>query len=358
MTTRSKLKTAIIGLIASAIMLALFLVPSIKSPASAETLTNAGTQTTFMRPDSFTIGYEKHTFSDGEKPAVYMHFGNLSIDGETWSPMIGGTFTTLSLKIEWAGAEDEYPRTDGKVFYNAFEGTWDEANTIPGLRDDSNTYNNSKYLDLVLDGITHDYVLYFAPDSETFSLYAPTYANNSDSSLFYHPDFAEDWYLTLTVTYNDGSWNYSTETPTAPTVTFSRITFNPTDQTAEFELSDVDKAYKNGYDAGYNAGLDAGYANGSQVGYNAGKTAGLAEGKKNGYDEGYAAGLAAAKANTGTEDKPDEKPDNTITSDGTSTSDTTSWLKKNKTTLIVGSLLVVGMLVLLCILNGTSRRRR
>lgn len=356
--TRSKLKTAIIGLIASAIMLALFLVPGIKSPASAETLTNAGEKTSFMRPDSFTTGYDKHTFSDGEKPAVFMHFGNLSIDGETWSPMIGGTFTTLSLKIEWAGAEDEYPRTDGKVHYCIFEGTWDEATLTPGLRYDSDQTNNSKYLDLVLDGVTHDYVLYFAPDSDTFSIYAPTYANGSDCSLFYHPDLAEDWYLTLTVTYDDGSWSYSSDTPTAPTVTFSRIQFNPHTQIAEFELSDVDKAYKNGYDAGYNAGLDAGYANGSQAGYNAGKTAGLAEGKKNGYDEGYAAGLAAAKDNTGTEDKTDEKTDNTITSDDTSTSDTTSWLKKNKTTLIVGSLLVVGVLVLLCILNSTSRRRR
>ena len=355
--TRSKLKTAIIGLIASAIMLALFLVPGIKSPASAETLTNAGTKTSFMRPDSVTVGYDKHTFSDGEKPAVYIHFYDLVIDGETWSPIIGGTFTTLSLKIEWAGAEDEYPRTDGKVQYMTFEATWDEACAMPGLRGDSNTDNNSKYLDLVLDGATHDYALYFAPDSDTFSIFAPTYANNSDCSLFYHPDITEDWYLTLTVTYDDGSWSYNGSN-TAPTVTFSRITFNPHTQIAEFELSDEDKAYKNGYDAGYNAGLDAGYANGSQAGYNAGKTAGLAEGKKNGYDEGYDAGYNAAKDNTGTDTKTDEKPDNTITTDDTTTSDTTSWLKKNKTTLIVGSLLVVGVLVLLCILNGTSRRRR
>ena len=295
--TRSKIKTVVIALIAWAVMLALLLVPGIKSPASAETLTNAGTKTTFMRPDSVTVGYDKHMFGDGEKPAVYMHFGDLSIDGKTWEPYVNSTFSDLTLKIEWAGAEDEYPRTDGKVQYCTFEGTWAEAPVVPGLSfsDDENATNNAKYLDLITD--SSGYTLYFSPGTDTFQLFASSYASGSDSnSLFYHVDTTEDWYLTLTVTYNDGSWNYSSDTPTAPTVTFSRIKFNPTTQIASFELSDIDKAYQAGYQAGLAAGgsgsghTDEELAAARQEGYNSGKQDGYNSGKQEGYESGYGSG--------------------------------------------------------------------
>ena len=298
--TKSKLKIAISGLIASAIMLALLLVPGIKSPASAETLTNNGNETIFARPDDVTTDFAKHTFGDGEtKNAMCIKFGNLTIDDETWSPYVNVTFAALTLKIEWAGAENEYPRTDGKVQYFTFEGTWNEFAAAPGFAnsDDENTTNNAKYLDLVSE--TSGYTLYFVPGTDIFQLFASSYASGSDSNnLFYHVDTTEDWYLTLTVTYNNDGWVYTDDTPTAPTVTFTRIKFNPTSKTAAFELSDIDKAYQAGYQAGLAAGgsgsghTDEELAAARQEGYNSGKQDGYNSGKQEGYESGYGSGKA------------------------------------------------------------------
>lgn len=363
--TKSRVKIAIFGLIAWALVLTLFLVSGLKAPASAETLTNNGNETIFARPDDVTTDFAKHTFGDGEtKNAMYIKFGNLTIGDETWSPYVSVTFAALTLKIEWAGSEAEYPRTDGKIHYGTFEGTWNEFAAAPGFAnsDDENTTNNAKYLDLVSE--TSGYTLYFAPGTDTFSLFASSYASGNDSNnLFYHVDAMEDWYLTLTVTYNNDGWVYTDDTPTAPTVTFTRIKFNMSNVISEFDLSETERAYKAGYDAGYTSGKAAGLAEGNRLGYDQGYDAGLAEGKKTAYDEGYAAGLAAAKAET----KPDAEPDNksdqkpsgsTTTTDKPSSSNFTSWLEENKVILIVVGLMLVGVVVLVLLCNLSSPRRR
>lgn len=600
--TKSKVKTAVIALIAWAVMLALLLVPGIKSPASAETLNDSGNETMFARPNNVTTGYAKHTFSDSEKDAMFISFGDLSVNDEIWSPFVNKTFSTLKLEIEWAGDEHEYPRTDGKVVYCTYTGVWNEFSASPGFGVGDSVEDNSKCIDLVHDQSTSQYIMYFATLSDTFNLPSPNAPSSADS-LFYHPDPSEDWYLTLSVTYTtDPSWGYDGEHD-CPFVTFTRVKFNITNKTAAFELSDIDKAYQAGYQAGlaaggsgsghtdeelaaarqegyesgygsgkadgfeeglgsgkklgytngftdgnkpgseifiengvktkftrpdnlsascvlhtfgdgekhamridfgditlndkvwspylsgtfsalslkitnpssgtfstiswcdlssglglgyddnkntidltcdsngvwsfyfavpmrgemvnlyangktysisnktsnkdwtftltvayaaegsntgdtlpdveftsvnynpdtyacafvpteaeeaYNDGHESGYSDGysegSLAGYDTGKTAGITEGRQTGYDEGYAAGLAAAKANTDT--KTDEKPGDNIITDKPSASGVTSWLEKNKTTLIVGSLLVVGLIVLLCILNRAPRRRR
>ena len=371
--TKSRVKIAIFGLIAWALVLTLFLVSGLKAPASAETLTNNGNETIFARPDDVTTDFAKHTFGDGEtKNAMYIKFGNLTIGDETWSPYVNATFASLTLKIEWAGSEAEYPRTDGKIHYGTFEGTWKEFAAAPGFAnsDDENTTNNAKYLDLVSE--TSGYTLYFAPGTDTFSLFASSYASGNDSNnLFYHVDATEDWYLTLTVTYNNDGWVYTDDTPTAPTVTFTRIKFNMSNVISEFDLSETERAYKAGYDAGYTSGKAAGLAEGNRLGYDQGYDAGLAEGKKTAYDEGYAAGLAAAKAETKPDaeqdNKPNVEPDNksdqkpsgsTTTTDKPSSSKFTSWLEENKVILIVVGLMLVGVVVLVLLCKPSSPRRR
>ena len=276
-------------------------------------------KTKFARPDNLSASCVLHTFGDGEKHAMRINFGNITLNDKVWSPYLSGTFSALSLKIK-NPASNSSPVT----FY-CFD-----LSPGPGLGYDENKNN----LDLTFDASTGLYNLYFAVPArgETVNLTA-----NAKTFAISNPG-AGNWTITLTAAYAAGDSNTG---DTLPKVEYSSVTYNPDTYACAFVPTAADESYSDGY------------ANGSQAGYNAGKTAGLAEGKKTGYDEGYAAGLAAAKANPGTEDKTDGKPGDTIITDKP-----VSWLKKNKTTLIVGSLLVVGVLVLLCIINGSSRRRR
>lgn len=289
--TKSKVKTAVIALIAWAVMLALLLVPGIKSPASAETLNDSGNETMFARPNNVTTGYAKHTFSDSEKDAMFISFGDLSVNDEIWSPYVNKTFSTLKLEIEWAGDENEYPRTDGKVVYCTYTGVWNEFSASPGFGVGDSVEDNSKYIDLVHDQSTSQYIMYFAPLSDTFNLPSPNVPSSADS-LFYHPDPSEDWYLTLSVTYTtDPSWGYDGEHD-CPFVTFTRVKFNITNKTAAFELSDYDRGYQAGLAAG---GSGSGHTDeeleaARQEGYNSGKQDGYNSGKQEGYESGYGSG--------------------------------------------------------------------
>lgn len=281
-------------------------------------------KTKFARPDNLSASCVLHTFGDGEKHAVRINFGNITLNGKVWSPYLSGTFSALSLKIKNPAS------SSSPVTFYCFD-----LSSGPGLGYDENKNN----LDLTFDASTGLYSLYFAVPArgETVNLTA-----NAKTFTISNPG-AGNWTITLTAAYAAGDSNTG---DTLPKVEYSSVTYNPDTYACAFVPTEADESYSDGY------------ANGSQAGYNAGKTAGLAEGKKTGYDEGYAAGLAAAKDNPGTEDKTDGKPGDIIITDKPSASGVTSWLEKNKTTLIVGSLLVVGVLVLLCIINGSSRRRR
>ena len=104
--TRSKLKIAISGLIASAIMLALFLVPGIKSPASAETWEPAfggSGSGTFARPDTVTVGWEDNVSFHSEDPvsALKVTLGDVVIDGTTYSILQNSSNACIDFKFEY-----------------------------------------------------------------------------------------------------------------------------------------------------------------------------------------------------------------------------------------------------------------
>ena len=253
-----------------------------------------------------------------------INFGNITLNGKVWSPYLSGAFSALSLKIT-----------------NPSSGTfstisWCDLSSGLGLGYDE----NKNTIDLTCDS-NGVWSFYFAVPmrGETVNLFAngKTYSISNKTSN-------KDWTFTLTVAYAADDSNTG---ETLPDVEYTSVNYNPDTYACAFVPTEADEAYNDGHESGYSDG----YSEGSLAGYDTGKTAGITEGKKTGYDEGYAAGLAAAKANTDT--KTDGKPGDTIITDKP-----VSWLKKNKTTLIVGSLLVVGLVVLLCILNRAPRRRR
>lgn len=285
-----------------------------------------GVKTKFARPDNLSASCVLHTFGDGEKRAMRINFGNITLNGKVWSPYLSGAFSALSLKIT-----------------NPSSGTfstisWCDLSSGLGL----GYVDNKNTIDLTCDS-NGVWSFYFAVPmrGETVNLVAngKTYSISNKTSN-------KDWTFTLTVAYAADDSNTG---DTLPEVEFTSVNYNPDTYACAFVPTSAEEAYNDGHESGYSDG----YSEGSLAGYDTGKTAGITEGKKTGYDEGYAAGLAAAKNNPGTEDKTDGKPGDTIITDKP-----VSWLKKNKTTLIVGSLLVVGLVVLLCIINGSSRRRR
>jgi len=284
-----------------------------------------GVKTKFARPDNLSASCVLHTFGDGEKRAMRINFGNITLNGKVWSPYLSGTFSALSLKIK-NPASNSSPVTF--YCYDLCPG--------PGLGYDE----NKNYLDLTFDASIGLYSLYFAVPArgETVNLTA-----NAKTFTISNPG-AGNWTITLTVAYAAGDSNTG---DTLPKVEYTNVNYNPDTYSCAFVPTEAEKAYNDGHESGYSDG----YSEGSLAGYDTGKTAGITEGRQTGYDEGYAAGLAAAKANTDT--KTDGKPGDNIITDKP-----VSWLKKNKTTLIVGSLLVVGLVVLLCILNRAPRRRR
>lgn len=285
-----------------------------------------GVKTKFARPDNLSASCVLHTFGDGEKRAMCISFGNITLNGKVWSPYLSGTFSALSLKIT-----------------NPSSGTfstisWRDLSSGLGLGYD----DNKNTIDLTCDS-NGVWSFYFAVPmrGETVNLFAngKTYSISNKTSN-------KDWTFTLTVAYAAGDSNTG---DTLPDVEYTSVNYNPDTYACAFVPTEAEEAYNDGHESGYSDG----YSEGSLAGYDTGKTAGITEGKKTGYDEGYAAGLAAAKNNPGTEDKTDGKPGDNIITDKP-----VSWLKKNKTTLIVGSLLVVGLVLLLCILNRVPRRRR
>ena len=283
-------------------------------------------KTKFARPDNLSASCILHTFGDGEKRAMRINFGNITLNGKVWSPYLSGTFSALSLKIK-----------------NPASGTfstisWCDLSSGLGLGYD----DNKNTIDLTCDS-NGVWSFYFAVPmrGETVNLVA-----NGKTYSISNKTLNKDWTFTLTVAYAAEDSNTD---ETLPDVEYTSVNYNPDTYACAFVPTEADEAYNDGHESGY---FD-GYSEGSLAGYDTGKTAGITEGKKTGYDEGYAAGLAAAKNNPGTEDKTDGKPGDNIITDKP-----VSWLKKNKTTLIVGSLLVVGLVVLLCIINGSSRRRR
>ena len=288
-----------------------------------------GVKTKFARPDNLSASCVLHTFGDGEKHAMRIDFGDITLNDKVWSPYLSGTFSALSLKI-----------------MNPTSGTystiyWSDLSSGLGLGYDG----NKNTIDLTCDS-NGVWSFYFATPmrGETVNLVAngKTYSISNKTSN-------KDWTFTLTVAYAAEDSNTG---DTLPEVEYTSVNYNPDTYACAFVPTEAEESYNDGHESGYSDG----YSEGSLAGYDTGKTAGITEGRQTGYDEGYAAGLAAAKANTDT--KTDEKPGDTIITDKPSTSDATSWLKKNKTTLIVGSLLVVGLVVLLCIMNRAPRRRR
>ena len=374
--TKSRVKIAIFGLIAWALVLTLFCLCGItstpKTPASAETIVVNGETTAFRRPSTITVDYDKHTLKGEEKSALKVHFGSITHNGDELKMLVGFTFANLKLQIKWPGAEDEYPRTDGNVVYHDTTVHFSDFSASAGF----GKSENLEYLDLVSVSDGYDFYFYVPEDGASFQLYG---VGNVSNELIYHPDATEPWYLTLTAAYSVNG--EATENPAM--VTLSRIIFTPNQAIASFELSENESYYNSGYEAGYTAGKADGYesgltegkaegltegkaaglAEGNRLGYDQGYDAGLAEGKKTAYDEGYAAGLAAAKAET----KPDAEPDNksdqkpsgsTTTTDKPSSSNFTSWLEKNKVILIVVGLMLVGVVVLVLLCNLSSPRRR
>lgn len=285
-----------------------------------------GVKTKFARPDNLSASCVLHTFGDGEKRAMRINFGNITLNGKVWSPYLSGTFSALSLKIT-----NPTSGSSSTVY-------WSDLSSGLGLG-----YNDNKNtIDLTCDS-NGVWSFYFAVPmrGETVNLVAngKTYSISNKTSN-------KDWTFTLTVAYAADDSNTG---DTLPDVEYTSVNYNPDTYACAFVPTEADEAYNDGHESGYSDG----YSEGSLAGYDTGKTAGITEDKKTGYDEGYAAGLAAANNNPGTEDKTDGKPGDNIITDKP-----VSWLKKNKTTLIVGSLLVVGLVVLLCILNRVPRRRR
>ena len=288
-----------------------------------------GVKTKFARPDNLSASCVLHTFGDGEKHAMRINFGNITLNDKVWSPYLSGTFSALSLKIT----------NPSSGTYSTI--SWCDLSSGLGLGYD----DNKNTIDLTCDS-NGVWSFYFAVPmrGETVNLFAngKTYSISNKTSN-------KDWTFTLTVAYAAEDSNTG---DTLPDVEFTSVNYNPDTYACAFVPTAAEEAYNDGHESGYSDG----YSEGSLAGYDTGKTAGITEGRQTGYDEGYAAGLAAAKANTDT--KTDEKPGGNIITDKPSTSGATSWLKKNKTTLIVGSLLVVGLVVLLCIMNRAPRRRR
>lgn len=283
-----------------------------------------GVKTKFARPDNLSASCILHTFGDGEKRAMRINFGNITLNGKVWSPYLSGTFSALSLKIT-----NPTSGSSSTVY-------WSDLSSGLGLGYD----DNKNTIDLTCDS-NGVWSFYFAVPmrGETVNLFA-----NGKTYSISNKTLNKDWTFTLTVAYAADDSNTG---ETLPKVEYTSVNYNPDTYACAFVPTEAEEAYNDGHESGYSDG----YSEGSLAGYDTGKTAGITEGKKTGYDEGYAAGLAAAKANTDT--KTDEKPGDNIITDKP-----VSWLKKNKTTLIVGSLLVVGLVVLLCILNRVPRRRR
>ena len=285
-----------------------------------------GVKTKFARPDNLSASCVLHTFGDGEKHAMRINFGNITLNDKVWSPYLTGTFSALSLKIV-----NPTSGSSSTIY-------WSDLSSGLGLGYDDNKNN----IDLTCDS-NGVWSFYFATPmrGETVNLVAngKTYSISNKTSN-------KDWTFTLTVAYAAADSNTG---DTLPEVEYTSVNYNPDTYACAFVPTEAEEAYNDGHESGYSDG----YSEGSLAGYDTGKTAGITEGRQTGYDEGYAAGLAAAKNTPGTEDKTDGKPGDNIITDKP-----VSWLKKNKTTLIVGSLLVVGLVVLLCILNRVPRRRR
>ena len=287
-----------------------------------------GVKTKFARPDNLSASCVLHTFGDGEKRAMRISFGNITLNGKVWSPYLSGTFSALSLKIT-----------------NPSSGTfstisWCDLSSGLGLGYD----DNKNTIDLTCDS-NGVWSLYFAVPmrGETVNLFAngKTYSISNKTSN-------KDWTFTLTVAYAAEDSNTG---ETLPDVEYTSVNYNPDTYACAFVPTEAEKAYNDGHKSG--------------------KAAGLAEGKKTAYDEGYAAGLAAAKAETkpddGQNNKSDAEPDNksdqkpsgsTTTTDKPSSSKFTSWLEENKVILIVVGLMLVGVVVLVLLCNLSSPRRR
>ena len=280
--TRSKLKIAISGLIASAIMLALFLVPGIKSPASAETWEsfNGGSGSgVFTRPDTVTVGWEDNVSFHSENPvsALKITLGDVVIDGNTYNIVQNSSNACIDFKFEYYIGDQVHT-----TMLNYEDGGADDGFYFQCSHPNANT---------------SVFALNVAPSASSSHFNLLSGSNTGLECVFDDvTDITKDWYLTISAVYSGQGDNYK--------LTFSRIKFNPTSKTAAFELSDIDKAYQAGYQAGLAAGgsgsghtdeeLAAARQEGYNSGYGSGKAdgfeEGLGSGKKLGYTNGFTDG--------------------------------------------------------------------
>lgn len=233
--TKSKVKTAVIALIAWAVMLALLLVPGIKSPASAETWEPAfdgsdSDKGTFTRPDTVTVGWVDNVSFHNEDPvsALKVTLGDVVIDGTTCSILQNSSNACIDFKFEYVFSE--------ATEYHTQTLSYEDSGPVDGLYfkcEQPNTNTSIYYLDLN------------CASSSSNEFLAAT--NGLSFSFDDTADLTKDWYLTVSAVYADTSYN-------CYKFTFSRIKFNPSTQIASFELSDIDKAYQAGYQAGLAAG--------------------------------------------------------------------------------------------------------
>ena len=230
--TRSKLKIAIFGLIAWALVLALFLVPGITSPASAETWEpfNGGSGSgTFVRPDTVTVGWEDNVSFHSEDPvsALKVTLGDVVIDGTTYSILQNSSNACIDFKFEYYIGDQVHTTT-----LNYEDGGADDGFYFQCSHPNANTTV---------------FALNVAPSASSSHFNLLLGSNTGLECAFDDvTDITKDWYLTISAVYSGQGDNYK--------LTFSRIKFNPTSKTAAFELSDIDKAYQAGYQAGLAAG--------------------------------------------------------------------------------------------------------
>lgn len=230
--TKSKVKTAVIALIAWAVMLALLLVPGVKSPASAETWEpfNGGSGSgTFTRPDTVTADFDKVTFH-GEESAVSalkITLGDVVIDDVTYNIVQNSSNACIDFKFEYYIGDQVHTTT-----LNYEDGGADDGFYFQCSHPNANT--------TVL-------ALNVAPSVSSSHFNLLSGSNTGLECVFDDvTDITKDWYLTISVVYSGQAENFK--------FTFSRIKFNPSTQIASFELSDIDKAYQAGYQAGLAAG--------------------------------------------------------------------------------------------------------
>ena len=232
--TKSKVKTAVIALIAWAVMLALLLVPGIKSPASAETWEpfNGGSGSgTFTRPDTVTVGWVDNVSFHNDDPvsALKVTLGDVVIDGTICSILQNSSNACIDFKFEYVFS--------GATEYHTQTVSYEENGAVDGYSFKCEHPNTN----------TSVYFFEFSWATSSSNNFFSGCPSGLEFSVDDTADLTKDWYLTVSAVYADTSYN-------CYKFTFSRIKFDPSTQIASFELSDIDKAYQAGYQAGLAAG--------------------------------------------------------------------------------------------------------